>query len=494
LASPHERRAEMSELLREKSDLKSNIVVFPLGSIAVRNLSGDTPKSTNVPTPTFEKLVQASWDLDRISGYKSKFNFEVYRSLEKRFLGKEIRGGLICKTDLKLVNFHPSCFKCHCTLELDTYGRGCIHECAYCYAKDELSLHGYWNNPIPFPIDVNSIRKIFYTVFETDRKSKWREILEKRIPIRMGSMSDSFMWSELKYGVTYEILNILNYYRYPRLIFTRSDLVAHDKYLSIHEKELTSIQFSICGDNKELTKQMEPGAPSVSRRLQAIRKLADEGHWVAVRINPLFPKYPDGYFSEPDKVRERFGSLESCPKFNLLDIDRADEFMFDLASAGAKTVLTGFVRLKASSLNNLKRTAGIDLKPMFRPEVITPGLRGNREKKYSDAEIKVYYQKLAAAAQRQGLRFSTCYIGNGAKDYYQYQSLWANKTDCCDVIGNVAAFKTSSQTIPWEVRAKHTLNKSLVEHSRAEEACLDREYSQSDKPHKDTTDDLDASV
>jgi hypothetical protein len=102
------------------------------------------------------------------------------------------------------------------------------------------------------------------------------------------------------------------------------------------------------------------------------------------------------------------------------------------------------------------------------------GLRGNREKKYSDAEIKHYYQRLGAAAMRNKIRFSTCYIGNGAKDYYQHQSLWANKADCCDVVGNVGSFKTSAQSIAWATRAKHTSNAELVKKSEQEEIQLDR--------------------
>lgn len=469
-----------------ETGLGGNVLSFPLSPKAI------TPSAVGeqrqVPTPLFEQLVTEGRKLNSVSSYKSDFNYEVYRALERRYHDKPIRGGLICKTDMKLANFHTSCFKCHYTLELDTYGRGCIHECAYCYAKDELSLHGYWNNPVPLPININELRKIFYTVFETDKKSKWRPILEKRIPIRIGSMSDSFMWSDLKYGVTLEALKILNHYSYPHLIFTRSDLVAHDAYLSVLDPKLASVQFSICGNNPELTRKIEPGAPNLSRRLGALAKLSEAGFWTAVRINPLFPKYVDGYFSNPDSVIERFGSLENSPKFELFDIDTADEFMFDLSVAGVKTVLAGFVRLKSSSLNTMSKATGIDLRPMFKPEVINTGLRGNREKKYSDVEIKSYYQKIAAAALKSGIRFSTCYIGNGAKDYYQYQSLWANKKDCCDVRGNVQAFNASAQSIPWEIRAKHSVNKDLPNKSRAEEADLDRKF-QVNFPNNETQND-----
>jgi DNA repair photolyase len=71
-----------------------------------------------------------------------------------------------------------------------------VHNCAYCYAKSYLSIRRYWNAPMPFPIDIAAIRKIFATVFETAKPNKFRAILERRVPLRLGSMSDAFMWMD----------------------------------------------------------------------------------------------------------------------------------------------------------------------------------------------------------------------------------------------------------------------------------------------------------
>jgi DNA repair photolyase len=158
------------------------------------------------------------------------------------------------------------CAKCFHRFEIDTYGRGCIHNCAYCYAKSYLSIRRYWNVPIPFPIDIAAIRKIFATVFETSKRHKLRAILERRVPLRLGSMSDAFMWMDKTYRVTLELLKILKFYRYPYLIFTRSDLVADDEYVGVMDPQLASVQMSISSLNRELTRQIEPGAPAPSKR------------------------------------------------------------------------------------------------------------------------------------------------------------------------------------------------------------------------------------
>ena len=199
------------------------------------------------------------------SAYKDEFDWSVYDKLHAKFGEEQPRSGVVFKTTFKMVNHHSQCSKCHYSLEIDTYGRGCIHNCVYCYAKDQLTLRGYWNRPHPMPIDLAEVRKIFHTVFETDKKSKWRPILESRIPVRLGSMSDSFMWMDNKFGVTLEFLRILKFYRYPYMVFTRSDLVAQDNYVDALDKNLASVQFSISGENEQLTKAIEPGCHAGSR-------------------------------------------------------------------------------------------------------------------------------------------------------------------------------------------------------------------------------------
>lgn len=403
------------------------------------------------------------------TSYVDTFDWSIYDKLSARFGEKQPRGGVVFNTTLKLVNHHSTCTKCHYSFEVDSYGRGCIHNCLYCYAKESLFAHKYWNEPIPFPVNLAEIRKIFYTVFETDRPSQWRDVLEKKIPLRIGSMSDSFMWIDRKYGVTKELLRILNHYKYPHVIFTRSDLVAEDEYLEILDPSLAAIQFSICGGNEKLTKLIEPGAPSVERRLLALQKLSKNNFWTTVRINPLFPIYPDGYFTDPKYVTERFGSLDNVPKFDLFDW----EFISQLKEANVPSLVVGFVRLSSWSINNLTKATGVNLKEFFRPELWV----GNEDRKYTQSEISFYYKKIHSLCKENGVRFNSCYIGNGIQDYFQYQNLWANKSDCCDIVGKVNSFRSSAQDISWETRIKHASDPQSANKAKAADAQAEIEFA-----------------
>ncbi len=426
-----------------------NIVQFPIRSDFNFQIKNETFKE-EIPTPIYDAILLEAKKLDALSKFPSNFDYGVYKSIELRYKDNPIRGGITMKTAFRLVNSHSTCQQCLYAFEIDTYGRGCIHNCLYCYAKAELTVHGYWNNPIPAPIDINEIRKIFYTVFETDKKSRWREILEQRIPLRIGSMSDSFMWTDKKMGITKELLRILKFYNYPYVVFTRSDLIAEDEYIDLLDTKLAAIQFSMSSTNEALTRVIEPGAPSPKRRLKALKKLGESGFWTTVRLNPFFPTHPDGYYSDPN-----FKWNGPVPHFNYSSFDMIDE----IAESKVPAILGGFARFSSYSLNQLELNTKFDLRQFFKRDVI---LKSARDWHYSDAEIRTYYKMMKEKADLNGIEFTTCYIGNGELQFWRDQDIWSNKKDCCNIKGKIASFTKDSREIPFETRLKYTGHKNLI--------------------------------
>lgn len=416
-----------------------------------------------------EKKMRTTLAKLKDSKYPDSFDWSIYDKIASRYGENQPRGGVVFNTTLKLVNHNASCSKCHYSFEIDTYGRGCVHNCVYCYAKEILTRHGYWNEPTPFPVNLAEIRNIFYTVFETDRSSRWREILEKRIPLRIGSMSDSFMWTDKKFKVSLEFLKILRFYRYPHIIFTRSDLIATQEYVDAMDPTLVSIQFSMSGGNEAIVRKLEPGAPSVQRRLEAMKTLAECGFWTTARINPLFPMFPDGYFTDQKSIIERFGSLTEVPKLDLFDWS----FIQQLKEYKVPSALAGVVRLSPFSVRAISQSLGTDFAAFFKPEHFSK----SSDSRYSDSEVAYYYKRIQQECVRAGIRFNQCYIGQGIKDYYAYQSLWDNKKDCCDARGHVPAFQASSQDVPWEIRTKHAPRKNEAIAAQEAEQEIDLEFS-----------------
>lgn len=171
--------------------------------------------------------------------------------------------------------------RCHYSTRLDTYGCGCQHNCAFCYAKSLLDFRKLWNPAYPAIANINRIRHTIRT------KLKPGEI------VRLGGMTDCFQPLERENRVTLQTIKALNELRIGYLIVTKNDLVAEKEYIKAMDKELAHIQVSITHTNPETCKKVEPGAPLPDKRIAAVEKLQSEGFDVAVRLSPYVPEFVD---------------------------------------------------------------------------------------------------------------------------------------------------------------------------------------------------------
>lgn len=174
--------------------------------------------------------------------------------------------------------------KCKYPVRLDTYGCGCSHDCKYCYAKSLLNFRKLWNPTDPAVADIGKIKKQIQKI----ANGKCGEIKA----IRLGGMTDCFQPIEGTHKVTYETIKLLNEYRVPYLIVTKSDLVASDEYLEILDKDLAHIQITVTTTYDDLSLSYEK-AVVPSRRIAAIEKLQSLGYDVALRLSPFIPEYVD---------------------------------------------------------------------------------------------------------------------------------------------------------------------------------------------------------
>jgi DNA repair photolyase len=171
--------------------------------------------------------------------------------------------------------------------------------------------------------------------------------------------------------------------------------------------------------------------------LQALQKLAEHGLWTTVRINPLFPIYPDGYYTDP-----HFDHSQPITPFNFFSWDMIEA----IAQHHVPTVLVGMARLYRPNLHFMRKALGYDVRTHFADDV-----RIERASlHFSTAETAYYYTKIKQLCDQYGVRFSTCYIGNDptGDSFYRYQPLWSNRADCCDAVGNVPACQTTCASLP----------------------------------------------
>lgn len=99
-----------------------------------------------------------------------------------------------------------------------------------------------------------------------------------------GGGPDAFIWMDQKYAIT---LNIL---KHAKIIYTRSDLVAHDEYIEQLDRGV-NINLVYCSTDSDVNRVLHPGSASYLRLVKAYNKLKLLGF----NVNWIFLKFTNTY-------------------------------------------------------------------------------------------------------------------------------------------------------------------------------------------------------
>ena len=175
--------------------------------------------------------------------------------------------------------------------------KGCEHGCVYCFAR---SSHAY--------LGLSPGRDFESRLFSKPEAPEQlaRELRRPRYraePLALGANTDPYQPVEKRLGLTRGVLEVLARHEHPFTIATKSDLVLKDLDLlvAMAEKRLAAVLVSLTTVDPHLARRMEPRAPTPSRRLHAIRELADAGVPVTVLASPMIPGLND---SEMEAILE----------------------------------------------------------------------------------------------------------------------------------------------------------------------------------------------
>ena len=160
--------------------------------------------------------------------------------------------------------------------------RGCEHQCIYCDTRSTCYQIENFNEEVLIKINALSL-------------------LEDALPrkrrvgiIGFGSMNDPYTFAEKRFKLTAGALAIVAKYRFPVHIITKSDMVLKDlEVLKRINQVKARVSFTITTTDDSLAKILEPGAPSPSRRLNAMEALSDCGIETGVVMMPILPFIED---------------------------------------------------------------------------------------------------------------------------------------------------------------------------------------------------------
>jgi DNA repair photolyase len=167
--------------------------------------------------------------------------------------------------------------------------RGCEHGCIYCFARPTHAFHD-----LSPGLDFET--KLFA---KPDAAKLLRDELGKRgysvRPIALGTNTDPYQPVESRWRITRSILEVLAETRHPVTITTKSDRVLRDIDLlgPMGRDGLAGVALSITSLTADISRTLEPRAPSAKKRLAAVAKLADAGIRTIVAIAPVIPGITD---------------------------------------------------------------------------------------------------------------------------------------------------------------------------------------------------------
>ena len=152
-------------------------------------------------------------------------------------------------------------------------------------------FRGGQRTPNNLIVDVESLKRKFHRIFVTGAQELDvnGEMLEGRVPIHFGGLSDPFS-NMVVSKKSRELLNLLSMYDYPVVMITKNtnELVKDQTLRILKEMKNLVLQISISTSEEELAKQLEPNVPSPKQRIDCIRRLVEEGIYTVVRLQPLF--------------------------------------------------------------------------------------------------------------------------------------------------------------------------------------------------------------
>jgi DNA repair photolyase len=167
--------------------------------------------------------------------------------------------------------------------------RGCLHGCAYCYARPTHEYLGFGAGS-DFERKLVVKRRAPELLRAAFEKKSWQGEL-----VVFSGNTDCYQPIEQKLELTRGCLSVCAEYRNPVHVITKSTLVERDLDLLV---ELAAdadigVTLSVPFIDADVARAMEPYAPPPLRRIEAIRRLSAAGLRVGVNIAPLIPGLND---------------------------------------------------------------------------------------------------------------------------------------------------------------------------------------------------------
>lgn len=206
---------------------------------------------------------------------------------------------------------------------------GCQHACVYCYVPNVMRLRrAEWGKTVSAKVNIPSL-------LQKELKKRPRGI------VGISASTDAYQPAEKRYELTRKCLAVLARHDWPVDILTKSDMVLRDSDILTHLKDVR-VGFTIPTLNDESRRLLEPGAPSIERRLLALKACGEHSLHTYVFCGPLF-----------------------------LDIEKEDvkEYVDVCIDAGAEEIIVDDFHLKQGIWESMASVLPLEKKTVFEERI-----------------------------------------------------------------------------------------------------------------------------
>lgn len=167
--------------------------------------------------------------------------------------------------------------------------RGCVHGCAYCYARPTHEYLG-WGAGSDFERRIVIKRQAPALLREALASPRW-----KGEPVLLSGATDAYQPIEASLGLTRGCLEALADAHNPTLVVTKGTTVERDIDVLARLARGPGVRVTISVPlwDEEHARAIEPLAPAPARRIETIARLARAGIPVGVNVAPLIPGLGD---------------------------------------------------------------------------------------------------------------------------------------------------------------------------------------------------------
>lgn len=169
----------------------------------------------------------------------------------------------------------------------------CSLGCTYCFAFNIKS-----NNPCKTDYSLNTINvdrmiKAMQGEFHGSHGEQfYNHFYSKKFVLHWGGLADGFCNFEKENGTAYKLARFLGDFNYPTLFSTKgADVLLSPKYQRLFRRysgqQNFAFQVSIITNSDALSRNVEIGVPSTSKRIELLKSLSEMGYYTIIRLRPF---------------------------------------------------------------------------------------------------------------------------------------------------------------------------------------------------------------